>query len=154
MKIYRINSPKVIHETIDGETVIVNLDSGNYYSLDGVGVEVWALIERSVPGDEIAEDIVHRYAGDRNDLLKAVHRFMDELQREGLISIFEAEEFKGDARSGEKIGIPSAEGTLVFEAPVLHCYTDMQDVLLLDPIHDVDETGWPSAKSDPAVSEK
>ena len=22
-------------------------------------------------------------------------------------------------------------------------FTDMQDLLLLDPIHDVDETGWP-----------
>jgi len=152
-KMYRINSPKVIHETIDGETVMVNLDSGNYYSLDGVGAEVWALIERGVPEGEIVEDIVHRYAGDRNDMVKAVHRFMDELQREGLISVFESEEFK-DARAGEKIGAQSAEETLIFETPVLHSYTDMQDVLLLDPIHDVDETGWPSPKSDPAVSEK
>lgn len=150
----RINNPKVIHETIDGETVMVNLDSGNYYSLDGVGADVWALIERGIPADEIVENIVHRHAGERNDMLKALHRFMDELQREGLISVFESEEFKSDARSGEKIENRSAKETLVFEAPVLHCYTDMQDVLLLDPIHDVDETGWPSAKSDPAIGEK
>ena len=38
---FRINNPKVIHETIDGETVIVNLDSGNYYSLDATGADIW-----------------------------------------------------------------------------------------------------------------
>ena len=31
----RINTPKIVHETIDGETVILNLDNGNYYSLVG-----------------------------------------------------------------------------------------------------------------------
>ena len=37
---------------------------------------------------------------------------------------------------------------LSFEAPILHKYTDMQDLLLLDPIHEVDEAGWPSVKPD------
>jgi len=74
---------------------------------------------------------------------------MDELQGEGLISVFESEEFKADPWSGEKTMTRSAGGTLVFDAPVLHSYTDMQDVLLLDPIHDVDETGWPSSRNVP-----
>ena len=34
-----------------------------------------------------------------------------------------------------------------FVAPVLQKHTDMQDLLLLDPIHEVDETGWPSLKA-------
>jgi hypothetical protein len=29
---------------------------------------------------------------------------------------------------------------------VLERYTDMQELLLLDPIHDVDESGWPHRK--------
>jgi hypothetical protein len=29
--------------------------------------------------------------------------------------------------------------------PVLNKYTDMQDLLLLDPIHEVDERGWPNS---------
>ena len=31
-----------------------------------------------------------------------------------------------------------------FVAPQLHKYTDMQELLLLDPIHDVDQEGWPA----------
>jgi len=29
----KIKIPQVVHETIDGETVILNLDNGNYFSL-------------------------------------------------------------------------------------------------------------------------
>jgi hypothetical protein len=33
-----------------------------------------------------------------------------------------------------------------FEMPKLSKYTDMEDLLALDPIHEVDEMGWPNAK--------
>ncbi len=39
----------------------------------------------------------------------------------------------------------SAGDRPAFEAPVLESYSDMQDLLLLDPIHDVDDAGWPVA---------
>ncbi len=38
---------------------------------------------------------------------------------------------------------PAIQGA--FAPPRLQRYTDMQDLLLLDPIHDVDEVGWPVA---------
>ena len=35
----------------------------------------------------------------------------------------------------------------IFQAPSLQKYTDMEEMLALDPIHEVDEEmGWPSAK--------
>ena len=45
--------------------------------------------------------------------------------------------------------ITAKESKAVFNAPVLNKYTDMQDLLLLDPIHEVDATGWPSIKPIP-----
>ena len=35
---------------------------------------------------------------------------------------------------------------LPFEGLGVQKFTDMEDMLLLDPIHDVDETGWPNLK--------
>ena len=32
---------------------------------------------------------------------------------------------------------------VAFEAPVLEKYTDMQTLLLVDPVHEVDDRGWP-----------
>jgi hypothetical protein len=31
-----------------------------------------------------------------------------------------------------------------FVEPALNKYTDMQELLLLDPVHEVSEAGWPS----------
>jgi hypothetical protein len=41
---------------------------------------------------------------------------------------------------------PAPAERATFIAPVLAVYTDMQDLLLLDPIHDVDEIGWPTRR--------
>ena len=143
---YRVNSPKVIHETIEGETVLVNLDSGNYYSFDGVGVDVWNLIETGIDGGGIIEVIAQRYAGERETIERAIYSFMKELEQEALIVMDDeigCEKVTGaraddDARTGDT--------RKSFEVPILNKYTDMQDLLLLDPIHDVDETGWPHLK--------
>ena len=35
----RINTPTVVHEAIDGETIILNIDSGFYYSLVETGAQ-------------------------------------------------------------------------------------------------------------------
>jgi hypothetical protein len=34
--------------------------------------------------------------------------------------------------------------------PKLEKYTDMEDLLLLDPIHDVQEVGWPQTSGEKA----
>jgi len=33
-----------------------------------------------------------------------------------------------------------------FERPVLEKFTDVQELLALDPVHDVDGSGWPRPK--------
>ena len=40
----RANRPQVVDDTIDGETIIVNMKNGNYYSFDKVGVLIWECI--------------------------------------------------------------------------------------------------------------
>ena len=38
-----INAPDVVHEVIDGEAIMINMTTGSYYSLDGVGAAVWEI---------------------------------------------------------------------------------------------------------------
>ncbi len=140
---FRINSPKVIHETIDGETVIVNLDSGNYYSLDKVGAEIWTLIGKGISLHGVIENMTFRYSGQREEIDRVVSQFVDELMQEALIAPLES----GGAESGSNPGTEQADGHPNFETPVLRKYSDMQELLLLDPIHEVDDTGWPNVKT-------
>ena len=36
-----------MHETMDGETILIHLETGAYYSLDGAGADTWELLAAS-----------------------------------------------------------------------------------------------------------
>ena len=48
------------------------------------------------------------------------------------------------SKDSDPIGRPDDLGTApAFVTPELHKFTDMQELLLVDPIHEVTEEGWP-----------
>ncbi len=128
---YRINNPKVIHETFETEVVIVNLESGNYYSVGGSGIEIWRRLRAGLMTPDIIAGL-----GVNGDSAR-ITAFLDELEREQLIVRDEtgAQSEKLEARAP---GVP-------FVPPTLEKFTEMRDLLLLDPIHEMDEAGWPKA---------
>ena len=144
---FRVNTPTVTHETIDGEAVIINLDSGNYYSLVEVGSLIWSLVEKGASANEVQDLVLQTYQGDAGVIDRGVQELLAQLQQENLIVPFdgagEAVDLNGAALSDNNHEKPS------FNPPLLHKYSDMQELLLLDPIHDVDETGWPKPNPDP-----
>jgi hypothetical protein len=135
---YQINTPKVVHETIDGEVVIINLDSGAYYSLDGAGAALWAELERGTGADDLARYLEAHYTVGGAEATAAVQSLLSALTAEALVRPGQAAPAAAGFSNGQRAP---------FTAPVLQKHTDMQDLLLLDPIHEVDETGWPSVKA-------
>ena len=134
---YRLHSPDVIQETVDGEALVIHTPSGTYYSLLGTGEQVWnALLVGHTPA-EIAT--VYASAGENtfSALLEAVEDFAHQLQDEQLL-------IRGDetAASGD---LPPV--TAPFTTPRIEKFTDMQELLLVDPIHEVDpQMGWPQRR--------
>jgi len=126
--------------------VIVNLDNGCYYSLRHTGAEIWGHIENGKGTAEIVASLSGRYSANVDVLHSAVQRLIGELQAEGIVSpqTDAAASANGQAGPPSPPNLASALG--VFELPILEKYSDMQQMLLLDPIHDVDETGWPNKK--------
>ena len=78
---------------------------------------------------------------------------MAQLQQEQLIAPDERVAFSASDEPSASSSPSVATGRLAFEAPVLAKYTDMAQLLVLDPIHDVDETGWPKIPQAPVTSE-
>jgi hypothetical protein len=142
----KINDPNIVHENIDGETVILNLDSGNYYSIVDVGTDIWNYIEKGVPVREIMPLILENYDCTSGDEEITVNLFIQQLQQEGLVIPVDNKLADSSLPQNWKEQITAKESKAIFNAPVLNKYTDMQDLLLLDPIHEVDATGWPSIK--------
>jgi len=141
----RVNSPHVIHETIDGEVIVINLASGNYYSVKGAGADVWDVIESSPGADKnaIAAAIAARFGRASEEIEREIGDFLGALQREELVA---ATENSASASVSPPNG--ASNGSKTFEPPLLEKYTDMQDLVLLDPVHEVDSTGWPAPKPD------
>ncbi|MCL1467398.1 PqqD family protein [Argonema galeatum] len=145
---FRINSPKVVHEIIDGEVVIVNLDKGDYYSLVKAGADIWEGLTRGISKADMLEDMVQRYDTSRENIENAINDLIEKLQLEELIIIEQTEESKSSNTTNKPIETKANTEKLSFETPNLQKYTDMEELLALDPIHEVDEMGWPNAKQD------
>jgi hypothetical protein len=143
-----INKSDVVSEHFDDEVVIINLDSGNYYSVDGLGVDIWKLLEKRVTLNEIIESCMNTYAvSNPEDLHAVVQQFIAELYAEGLIMLDKpvTNQTSRTARSVKEETPVSKRLLLNTERVVLHKYTDMQDFLLVDPIHEVEYTDWPQS---------
>jgi hypothetical protein len=135
---YRVNSPQVINETIDGEAIMINLATGSYYSLDRVGGDVWSLLEASLPVEDIVTELGRRYEATEDDIRSGVDDLLQRLSREELVVPCE------DAEPVRAVSTePAPERRQPFQAPQLEKFTDMQDLILLDPVHEVDSRGWP-----------
>jgi len=145
---YKINAPHIVHEIFeDKEAAIINLKSGNYYSLDPVGAFVWSHIDAGAAVGEIVQEVLAHYESDVADVRHAIAKFIDALRAEELITIAN----DGDGQAKRQAITSAANGNVAktpFTAPALERYNDMQELLLLDPIHEVDETGWPNRKQE------
>jgi hypothetical protein len=135
---FEVNEPTVISETIDGETIIINLASGAYYSLKHAGAPIWTAIQQSASLGAIAAMIRSRYDVDGHDIEYEISTLVQRLVEEDLVR-----PTLGDL-SSPAAWAPSSEGISPYAAPVLDKFTDMEAMLLLDPVHDVDEKGWPN----------
>lgn len=143
---FRVNTPNVVAEAFDDEMVLVNLDNGSYYTLDQAGLDIWRQIEQMADLDGICSAVASADDGNRADIEHAIRTFIETLREEGLIA---AVEHDADLPTGLSCAACPVNGR-PFTVPVLQRYTDMQELLLLDPIHEVDEAGWPCVKPDAA----
>lgn len=140
---YRVNQPAVIAEVIDNEAIIVNLDSGAYYSLRGSACLIWEMLARQMAVPTVVQDLSQRFADTPDAIQAGVDALVADLLGEQLLVPAD-----GDATLAELPAIPGNGDRLPFETPVLEKYTDMAELLLLDPIHDVDAAGWPQPAPD------
>lgn len=137
----KVNAPAVVAEIIDGEAVIMDLATGHYFSTQHVGCDIWRGIELGASRATIARWLAATYGLEPDQAATCVAAFVDELTQRQLVV----------AGGGTVPGVESTENWMIggrpFAAPVLNTYTDMEELLLLDPIHDVDQAGWPMPKA-------
>jgi hypothetical protein len=139
---YRVNSPQVISETVGGETIIVNLASGHYFSLQGTAVDVWKGLERGDQAESIVLGLEQRYQANDGEIGTAVQKLLEDFAAAELIVEDAEVNGAGTSTPSEAVG-----ERVPFVPPTFSTFTDMQDIILLDPVHEVDTRGWPHASA-------
>lgn len=126
----RINDDEIAAEIVDSEAVVINLGTGMYYTLDGTGCEAWAMIERRLTLAEMSDALAARYRVERAAVLSDLKRLAEELLEQGLVRLtLEA----GGADRGGAPATGLVPGANPYAPPSLRRYTDMAEVLALDP---------------------
>ena len=83
---FRINTPDVSHELVDGEVIVVHSVTGAYYSLNGSAATIWGWLDRGVPLEDMANFTAELNSGSREPYHTELRRFAAELEAEGLIA--------------------------------------------------------------------
>jgi hypothetical protein len=72
---------------LKGEVVVLNTDSGIYYSLDEVGARIWDLIQTPVSIEFLRDTIIKEYAVDEKQCVKDLLSLLGTLKDAGLLEV-------------------------------------------------------------------
>jgi len=137
---YRVRLPDVVFENFSGDLVVLNLRTGNYFSFNSAGAGLFNGISQQIPASTLAHLFQARWnmngTAEPLDLpasQQIVSSYINQLRELGLI-----EETGLNQEAGGGVISPmlweSSEAAL--EIPLVTTHSNLQDLLLLDPVHE------------------
>lgn len=82
---YSIDTNKIVWRNIDGEAVILNLDSGFYYSLNKVGTLIWQMISEKKSTPEIINMFEKEFRISKSKIGSDLSALLRDFQKERLV---------------------------------------------------------------------
>jgi hypothetical protein len=140
---YRLFDANIASEHFGEEAVVVNLMTGVYYSMPGVASHIWSRILEGYSVAEIRQDLIQAYVPETEE--EKLHAELEDFVQSLLVhELIVADETV--SRQTDTDAIPEGEA---YTTPALEVFQDMKEILLLDPVHDVNSLGWPTRISGP-----
>jgi hypothetical protein len=126
----------VIHERLDDEVIVIDLEHGMYYALVGTAADIWTSFTRGAPVEAVAATLASGYGASLDEVRADVKRFTSQLEAAGLL-------VTSPAAPRDAAPIAVHEPPAQWEKPVPEAYSDMANLVISDPARVVDEAGWP-----------
>lgn len=136
----KIAAERALYENIDNEIIVIDIQTGNYFHLTGSGQSIWLLLQQQPTTEAIIAAFEGRFPAQRPLIADAIRQFVQQLKDAALV--MDAD----DVDEPQTLSLDVLPADSEFMPPQLITYTNMSDLLLLDPIHDVDDKGWPHKK--------
>lgn len=131
------NVTQISAETFDSEIVVIHFLQGTYFSVRGAGIALWNWLEQGADEGTLAELLAERYGLDPELGRAEVERCLALLKEHDLIVESPDSPASRDSRRMDV-------GPAGFEEAVVEVFNDLQELIAIDPVHEVDPMqGWP-----------
>src|SRR5262245_52968644 len=128
---FRPNDSVISWELIDGEVIAIHYQTGHYFSFTGLASSLW---QGMSAGNSL--DSLRSLAGVESPEQQAqFDGFFEKLLGGQLIEPWPSAELPAE--------IPAISAAGGWEALAYEEFADLEQLLLADPLHDVDDMGWP-----------
>jgi hypothetical protein len=78
--------PEVVFERLEGQVLLLSLDTGRYGTLNGTGAQLWELLESPKRVEDLIEHLVATRTVDADRAGADVRAFLAELLERGLVA--------------------------------------------------------------------
>ncbi len=133
---YIIDSRNVSWERVANEVIAIQLETGRYYNLLDISADLWCQMNPGVSLETLTQEFSKLFPN-VDDVKLQIESFLDSCCKARLILQIDNLD---KVENWEKFPIESK----VWNSPEAVEYSDLQDLILVDPIHDVDQSGWPN----------
>lgn len=134
--VYSVASRDIVFESFDGEAVVLDLSSGRYFGFSDSGSKIWQALSSGVAVDAL----VGLSAGAGTIDAAGLEAFVAQLVEFGLLS-------RSDATPQPLPDDLPAALAATREPLDASVHDDLADLIIVDPIHEVEEPlGWPAVK--------
>ncbi|MFT5213711.1 MAG: hypothetical protein ACI9WV_001435 [Patiriisocius sp.] len=127
-----ILNPRLIADVFDEDVIIANLDTGTYYSLSGVAAQILGALPFQ-DSSKVFNEIASKFQENSIEIVIELNECFKNMQDEEVIIVVDSE--------GKSKKVTLKEPLKYIKSEFL-TYTDLQELLLLDPIHEIDEDEW------------
>jgi hypothetical protein len=137
---FAINYDAASAERMNGEYMLINFDTGKYFSVADFGSDIITLIYEKV--DRNSWETILRNSWNVDPAIRLevlIDEFLGLLIQHNLI-------YKIDIFNSTDCKLPEDLDRKNFSFPPLKIYEDMSDLLMVDPIHDTTLKGWPNVE--------
>lgn len=80
-------NPGMIATDMDGDTVMMSIERGDYYGIGGVGSRVWELLTQPVTVAQLVQTICAEFDVDEPTCQADMDKFVQALLQKGLVSL-------------------------------------------------------------------
>jgi hypothetical protein len=134
-------SASVRHDRLDDEVIAIDLESGAYFALDDVAADCWSVLAAGGTVDAAVEATAASFEVPLETVRNDIERFVWQLVRMRLLTT-------SDRAPALVVPPRGTKRAREYQAPAIERFDDLEELLVLDPIHEVDEAGWPVARAE------